>query len=66
MIRSETVVAGIADIMADKVVPVVKAEDLEEEEEELVDPQEQLRVFEFLVLMISSIIDLSAIHNLFS
>lgn len=41
--RSDNVIAGLAVIMADKVVPVVKAE--EEEEEELVDPQDELRVF---------------------
>lgn len=45
--RSDNVVAGVAVIMADKVIPVVKAE---EEEEELVDPQDELRVINSLPL----------------
>lgn len=62
MIRSDNVVAGVAVIMADKVVPVVKAEEAAEEEEDLVDPQDVLRVFKFLVLILSSIIDICVVH----
>lgn len=63
VMRSNNVVAGVAVIMADKVVPVVKAE---EEEEDLVDPQEELRVFHFLALILLSIIDILFLvaHNL--
>lgn len=62
--RSDNVVAGVAVIMADKVVPVVKAEDEVEEEEDLVDPQDVLRVFKFLVFILSYIIDICVVHNL--
>lgn len=44
-------------IMAEKIVPVVKADEEEAEEEELVDPQEALRVSN-----LNSII-FSAFHN---
>lgn len=40
--------------MSDKVVPVVKAEDAAEaEEEDIVDPQEELRVFIFPINLTS-------------